>query len=317
MNLELSPDQKSLQEAVERLCAPYATAPAGGISFHLDGGELHDALDEGGFLEAATLDDYGPLGGMLLLETVSALPYSVAIAGTALVAPVALGRMLPGPVALMHDRAGAAVRHLPAAKSLLIVGADEVRFLDLRNVRTRPLESVFADPFGRIAPELLANAEKLEGVGPEVVRQWWCTAIAAQIGGAATAALARAVEFVKIRRQFGHPIGTYQAIQHRLSECQVLVDATRMLARRAAVTGEAHAAYLAATYAREAAARVAYDVQQFHGASGVTLENEIHFFTYRLRSLQGELGATFSAALTASRLLWPRMQAGAATQAPA
>lgn len=74
MNLELSPDQKSLQEAVERLCAPYATAPAGGISFHLDGGELHDALDEGGFLEAATLDDYGPLGGMLLLETVSALP---------------------------------------------------------------------------------------------------------------------------------------------------------------------------------------------------------------------------------------------------
>jgi alkylation response protein AidB-like acyl-CoA dehydrogenase len=315
MDLELSPDQKELLAAIQRIAAPFATAPAGDSSHWLDGMPLYDELDSAGFLRATAMEEYGPLGGVLLLETASGLPYSVGAAGAALVAPLATGEDLPGPVAIAFAGRGDVVRHLPVARTLLVVGDDEVRALDLAGAQVRPLKSIFADPFGAISQHEMKQGRVLAGVRPADVVKWWSVAVAAEIGGAADAALARTVDYVKIRRQFGRPIGGYQAIQHRLAECQVLVSATRMLARRAAVTGDATAAALAAAYAEAAAGRVAYDTQQFHGASGLTREIELHFFTYRLRSLQGELAGIGASALRAADMRWPRRSEGGEAKA--
>jgi len=71
----------------------------------------------------------------------------------------------------------------------------------------------------------------------------------------------------------------------------------------------AAAAFLAATYAEAAAGRITYDTQQFHGAAGLTREIELHFFTYRLRSLQGELAGVAGSAARAADQLWPRREA--------
>jgi alkylation response protein AidB-like acyl-CoA dehydrogenase len=310
MDLDLSPDQRELQAAIARVVAPYATAPAGDTSHHLDGMPLYAELDEAGFLRAATMDEYGALGGVLLLEASSGLPYSVGAAGAALVAPLVTEEELPGPVAIAFANRGDVVRHLPVARTLLVVGENEVRALDLAGAQVRTLKSIFADPFGSVSQHEMGKGRVLEGVSPADVLKWWSIAVATEIGGAAEAALARTVEYVKIRRQFGKPIGGYQAIQHRLAECQVLVSATRMLARHAAVTGDAASAMLAATYAEAAAGRVTYDTQQFHGASGLTREIELHFFTYRLRSLQGELAALGGSAVRGADLMWPRHKAG-------
>lgn len=304
MNLELNPDQKTLLEAIEKIAAPYSAAPTGDTSFFLDGMPLYRQMADGGFIEAASMEEYGPLAGVLALETASALPYSVPLAGACLIAPLALGASVDGPVAVMRRGGGRAVRHLPMARSLIVVGED-VRLLPLDGIAVSPLKSVFADPYGGIDDLAIERARALEGVSPDDVMCWWSVAVAAEIAGSGRAAIDRTVAFVKVRRQFGQPIGAYQAIQHRLAECEVLVHSTRMLARRAAVTREPAAAHLAAAYAESAAARIAYDTQQFHGASGITRENELHFFSYRLRALQGELTQTNVSAARAAELLWP------------
>jgi alkylation response protein AidB-like acyl-CoA dehydrogenase len=159
------------------------------------------------------------------------------------------------------------------------------------------LHTPFGYPLGRLrSPEL--GGERIVGAA-STLRQWWHVALAAEIGAVARAAVDLTVRYVTDRRQFNRAIGSYQAVQHRLSECSVAVEAIRQLTRRAAATEDVQDALIAAAYAKEACARIIYDTQQFHGAIGVTYEYPLHLWTYRLRLLQGELG---SFADTASEL---------------
>lgn len=317
MNLDLTADQKELLDAAVRISLPFRSVPTGSHSYFLDGTSLYDALEEAGFLSAATMPEYGALSGALLAELGASLPYSAGLAGAALVAPMTLGMTLPGPVALTRAGDARAIRHLPVAKTLLVECQDGIRSLDMENAEVRVPPTIFSDPVGSVAPSTWSDLPVLDGVPVGLFRQWWSVAVAAEICGAASAAVDMTVEFVKMRRQFGKPIGTYQAIQHRLSECEVLVHGARMLTYRAAVTQEPAHAFLAATYAQAAAGRVAYDTQQFHGASGLTRENDLHFFTYRLRALQGELGVPQAPHLEAARHLWPRSESAVSSKGPA
>jgi hypothetical protein len=52
-----------------------------------------------------------------------------------------------------------------------------------------------------------------------------------------------------------------------------------------------------------------FDLHQFNGAMGMTNEYPLHFWTYRLRALQAELGGADAAALAAADLLWPQAAA--------
>ncbi len=61
-----------------------------------------------------------------------------------------------------------------------------------------------------------------------------CIALAAEQAGAAAAALARTVAYTKVRVQFGRPIGSFQALQHRMADMHVLVESARSLAYAAA-----------------------------------------------------------------------------------
>ncbi len=60
------------------------------------------------------------------------------------------------------------------------------------------------------------------------------TAAAAQLLGASERALEMSVEYAKVRRQFGHPIGSFQAVKHRLADALVDVEAMRSSAYYAA-----------------------------------------------------------------------------------
>ncbi|MFT3966612.1 MAG: acyl-CoA dehydrogenase, partial [Sphingobium sp.] len=73
---------------------------------------------------------------------------------------------------------------------------------------------------------------------------------------------------------------------------------------RAAGTGDAGDAALAALHAQEAAKRVGYDYHQFLGAMGMTLEHPLHLWTYRLKALTGDLGGRGEQALAAADALW-------------
>ena len=97
--------------------------------------------------------------------------------------------------------------------------------------------------------------------------------IASQAIGIATAALGEATDYAKQRRQFGKPIGDFQAIQWMLADSKVELDAARLLTLRAASLKETDAPFsreaaMAKLYASEAANRICNRVVQIHGGYG-------------------------------------------------
>ena len=122
------------------------------------------------------------------------------------------------------------------------------------------------------------------------MRKWLRVALAAEASGLLQAAIASTVEHLTLRKQFGRPLGTFQALRHRMAECAVLAGGVRWLALKAAGTGDAGDAALAAFHAQESATRIVYEVHQMLGAMGMTLEHSLHLWTYRLKALLSELG---------------------------
>ena len=122
------------------------------------------------------------------------------------------------------------------------------------------------------------------------VRTWLRVACAAEIAGLLQSAIDSTVEHLSVRKQFGRPLGSFQALRHRMAECAVLCGGVRRLALKAAGTGDAGDAALAALHAQDSATRVIYDVHQMMGAMGMTLEMPLHLWTYRMKALLSELG---------------------------
>jgi len=302
MDLDLNPDQAGLLDAVGKLIAPFAVQPAGAAQDFLVSTELEERLTESGFREVATVDGMGVLEAVLLTEAVAALPYVTEFAASAVVAPK-LGLPAGRPTALMRRPLDAPVRFLGDGGTALIEDGDDVRVMDLKGREVETLTAPFGYPLGRLQATDLAGTECIPGAASKLLH-WWHVALAAEIGAVARAAVDLTVQYVKDRRQFGRAIGSYQAVQHRLSECSVAVEAIRQLTRRAAATEDVQDALIAAAYAKDACARIIYDTQQFHGAIGVTYEYPLHLWTYRLRLLQGELGSFADTASTLAEVRW-------------
>ena len=105
------------------------------------------------------------------------------------------------------------------------------------------------------------------------------------------ACLAVTVAYLSERRQFGRTIGSFQAVQHRLANCAIQIEASRWLAREAAFHGAPReATATAAAYALAAAGDVFSETHQLSGAIGFTREHDLHVFSMRLQALRIELG---------------------------
>ena len=121
--------------------------------------------------------------------------------------------------------------------------------------------------------------------------------LAAEMVGAADAALGMAVAYAKVRQQFGSPIGRFQGVKHRCAELLVDVESARSLVYYGAWAAEQDPAQ-AALYASMAkgAAADALDAAgeeciQIHGAIGYTWECHAHLFYKRGRHCQVWMGA--------------------------
>ncbi|MGE7388336.1 acyl-CoA dehydrogenase family protein [Streptomyces sp. NPDC004126] len=114
------------------------------------------------------------------------------------------------------------------------------------------------------------------------VRDLACTALAAEQAGAAGRALEATVRYAKERTQFGRPIGSFQAVKHRLADLHTAVEAARGLALAAAAAdAPPDLAAAAAAACAEAYAYAAGEMIQLHGGIGVTWEHEAHTFFKR------------------------------------
>ncbi len=101
--------------------------------------------------------------------------------------------------------------------------------------------------------------------------------------GCAQRGLDMTVGYAKERVQFGRPIGSFQALKHRMADMLVLVEMARSAAW-AAAAGEL-APETAAEYCTEAAQKVAGETIQLHGGIAITWEHDAHLVFKRAHAL--------------------------------
>jgi len=124
----------------------------------------------------------------------------------------------------------------------------------------------------------------------ESVRVRVFTAVAAELAGIAQRTLEMAVDYAKERKQFGRPIGAYQAVSHRCAQMLLETESARSAVYYAAWAADNEpetaplAASMAKAYASDAGMRVTGASLQVHGGIGFTWEHDLHLFLKRASS---------------------------------
>jgi hypothetical protein len=307
MDFQLDEDQSVLVDAIQSACQPYRELPADSKRvYSYFAADLQRKLKADGYLDPIQGGLTALDAALIVLET-ARLPVVVEVAASALVAPHVLpGQTLDGPIALLSGDLRRPQRLLPIAKAALVDVGDDAVLIDIDPKTAEPIESILAYPYGRfVTPPDLSKGRRLGPAALAALRQWWRVGLALECAAAADAATLFTVDYVRERRVFGRPVGSFQAVQHRLAQCHQIARAMRFLALYAAWSGTAQDAAMAAAYAQQHVHKLVFDLHQFNGGMGVTNEHKLHFWTYRLRALQSEVGGAQAAALAIADERWP------------
>jgi alkylation response protein AidB-like acyl-CoA dehydrogenase len=296
MDFQLTPDQAAVVDAIDRLAAGFAAVPIASHGFALVNAELERELRDGGYFDLALIPELGLVTAALAVERLARLPCTSETALSMLLRPQLPGEW-PRPLALVEN--GRPGRFVASARTIVLIEGERIGLLQPAPDDVEPVDSLFAYPMGR----LKRRGEVLElGDGDAAkVRTWLRIALAAEASGLMQGALASCIEHVSVRKQFGRPLGSFQALRHRLAECAMLGGGLHWLMLKAASTGDESDAALAALHAQESASRLVYDMHQMLGAMGMTLEHPLHLWTYRLKALLSELGGRGGQAAAVAR----------------
>jgi alkylation response protein AidB-like acyl-CoA dehydrogenase len=280
VRFELDEDQRDFAAALESLLAGVGTvavARAWADGDHAPGLGLWKRLSDLGVTSLAT----------------EATPVEVAIAFEALGRHVVPGPWIESaaylPVALGHEVQGLATVALPPHVPLAL----DADVADAVYVGSVPTTAVGEQ---RGSVDRTRRLFRVEGTGgprthPEPHPEAFDLAVlacAAELLGAGERVLADSVTYVGQRTQFGRPIGSYQAIKHRLADVRIALDFARPLVLGAALGDvPASAAKVAAADAAYLASRTGLQV---HGAIGYTQEFDLSLWLGRIRALVGAWG---------------------------
>lgn len=289
MNFEASEDLRAFMSAVERLATHRAIGLSGPAARFRYGSDLAQELEASGFLDCMSVEELGSLAAASMIIELSRLPECVEVVAASLVAPQ-LPLQVPRPLALLWDDRRRPARFLPMARAVIAVRGEIVEFAELRDGDAVEIVSSFAYPMGVLREPDALEWQVLDRPDASALRTHWRIGIASELVGCLGAGLDAVVDYVKERRQFGRPLGSFQAIQHRLAECATLIEGARWLTLKAADTASPIDVAVAIGHAQQATAKVCHDLHQFMGAMGLTLEHPLHRWTYRARLLRAELG---------------------------
>ena len=285
MEFELSQDQEALLSALEKIARDFGSKPAEFHGLTLTSEALDRELSDGDYFDIASIPEWGPPTAVLAVERLARLPYAAEVSLSMLVRHH-LPEHAARPVALVE--CGRPGRFVAGAKTVLVLEGERISIVHPTADDTEAVTSLFAYPMGRLKQGV--TGDPLPPGQALIVRQWLQVALAAEISGLIGAAVAATVDHLSQRRQFGRPLGSFQALRHRMAECAVLAGGVKWLALKAASTAAPADAALAAYHAQDSAVRVAYEAHQMLAAMGMTLEHPLHLWTYRLKALISELG---------------------------
>jgi alkylation response protein AidB-like acyl-CoA dehydrogenase len=310
-----SPEQAALREAVRDFCRQHPDASAwkrltgelglAGLAI----GERHGGMG-GGLAEVAIAVE--ELGRVLL-----PVPYlSTALAGVVLgeheAAPAAA--LLPGlasgelaagfafeaDVTVRDGRLSGTAGHVldGAEAGVFLVRASDGALYAGRAADAAVTATGTLDQTRSQATVTFLDAPALAtGADPGRAQDLMRVLLAAESVAAAEHCLDVTVDYLKTRRQFGRPIGAFQALRHRCADLAVEVSSARATAR-AAVTAAASfqgdfpvLAPLAKKYCADVFWHVTAEMIQLHGGIGFTWEHEAHRYLKRAKTTQLLLGS--------------------------
>ncbi|KAA9108201.1 acyl-CoA dehydrogenase family protein [Microbacterium rhizomatis] len=280
--------------------------------------ELWGRLAEAGLISAIVGEDFGGIG--LTPAHLSGVLYNLGrhaapepFLETAVVAATVLGASSWPEASAWLERVAAgdaivAIRldgapHVAFARDadlLLDIGQDD----SVRVFTADQLEITDLDSLDALRP-VTAVAYRTEGVALPVsadsIRYARALAIAGAaclLAGATNRLLELTVDYVTLRRQFDRPVGSFQAVKHKIADVAVMADMARSAAL-SAIDGAGEPAGFrraaaAKAYAGDAAHLANVHALQLHGGIGFTWEYHLHIWLKRAMSLSAAYGTTRS-----------------------
>jgi alkylation response protein AidB-like acyl-CoA dehydrogenase len=296
MDFDLSPDQREIKDVARELLS--ARSPFAKVREAAEAGEYDAALWSElvalGWPGIAVAQEHGGqgLGAVELAVLLEELGYACAATpflSTAAAAAViqAAGsdeqraRWLPGLVS-GDLTAGIGTRDLAADASgaavVVVLDGEEAELL----VSPETEAFVSIDPTRRFAT-IAGEGESLGPGAADRIR----VGVAAEVVGVCQRALDMTLSYVKERKQFGVPVGSFQAVAHRCAEMLLHTEGARSTAYYAAWAADAdpqllpEAAALAGAAAAEGGQSVTAGAIQMHGGIGFTWEADVHWLYKR------------------------------------
>ncbi len=203
------------------------------------------------------------------------------------------------------------VTHATAADELLCAGRDVetggISLFRIRNPKALPI-SLMPSTFGNlyyevILRDVLVPDEDIVGSpdnawsAVQPVLEWGAALQCAEMVGLSQSILDMSVDYAKVRVQFGHPIGSYQGIQHVLADMWTRLDGARLLTYQAvSFLNNGRPAQrefaMAKAYVNEGAFQVALDGMQIYGGLGYMMEHPLPYYVRRILYGKMHLGDT-------------------------
>jgi acyl-CoA dehydrogenase len=193
------------------------------------------------------------------------------------------------------------VESADAADVLLVTTPEAIAAVPRDAVEVRRLHSVdhairpFELRIDGVAAELVASGTEAEALLGRIV-EWGLVTSSARALGVIDAIVDMSIEYAKRREQFGRPIGSFQAVQHRLADMAARAVTCRSVCYVAqwALATDApdieHKARVAKAYVSRAVREVAESGIQVHGGVGFTEEHDLHLLVKHALTLEGAWG---------------------------
>lgn len=195
------------------------------------------------------------------------------------------GDTLHGAAHYVLDATGAGTYLVVTGSGLFEVPADTAG-VRRRTVATMdPTRRLSVVEFDGVAARRLGDGDPAARTAR--LREIAWTAVAAEQVGAAARSLQNTVEYSRSRVQFGRPIGSFQALKHRMADLYVLVESAESTAQAAGVAltegaeSAAEDVWVARTHCTTAFSTVAAESIQLHGGIAITWEHDAHLFFKR------------------------------------
>ena len=286
MDFELSSDQLALQGAARDLLDKLASPERVRKVVDAGGGydaELWSAMVEQGWTDAEFV---GVVEAAVLLEEVGRH-----VAPAPFLTQWLAGRDAVTAVAWDLD---APVLYAPSATEVLARDGDVMRCVPLSNAPARESAMDRTRELGWVRGLDVSGGDVIAPADDFLDRA--AVAFSAELLGVASKAMEMAVDYAKVREQFGKPIGSFQAVKHRCADMLVDVEGMRSVVYWAAWcvgAGDRDASIAASTakaWCADASKRVLASSLQVHGGIGFTWEHDLHLYLKRAQLDQVSFG---------------------------